>query len=96
MRVNGECRCPLGKDSKATILFTNFREAFQTLTEIRLGQIRGTDSCFVCNPLILNSSKRCHLRRKVVELPSAPSSVNRRVGPGTAISGVESCGTWEQ
>ena len=49
------------------------------LTEIRSGQIRGTDSCFVCNPLVLNSPTRRHLHRKIIELACKFSSVNRRV-----------------
>jgi hypothetical protein len=39
------------------------------------------------NPLILNSAERCHLRRKVVESPSAPSSVNRKVASANLASG---------
>jgi hypothetical protein len=49
------------------------------LTQIRPGQVRVTDSCSARNPLILNSAERRHLRRKVVELASEFSSVNRRV-----------------
>ena len=49
------------------------------LTQIRPGQIRVTDSCSAFNSLILNSSERRHLRRKVVDLASEFSSVNRRV-----------------
>lgn len=39
--------------------------------EIRLGQIRITDSCSACNPPVLNNPERRHLHRKIVELASS-------------------------
>ena len=44
-----------------------------------MGQIRVTDSCFVCNPLVLNSPERRHPRRKMVELVGEFSFFDRRV-----------------
>src|SRR5215469_15831199 len=57
------------------------------LTEIRSGQIRVTDSWPACNPLILNSSERRHLHRKIVELAREFSSVSRRVASSNLARG---------